>query len=52
MNGHSIHKVPRFDYLMLPLIMALAFYVAFIPHLNYSNPLHIDEWVPPISYSL
>jgi hypothetical protein len=45
MNGHDIHKIPKFDYLMLPLIMALAFYVAFIPHLNYPYPVHVDEWV-------
>jgi len=30
---------------MLPLILALAFYIAFIPHQNYPYPLHIDEWV-------
>ena len=29
---------------MLPVI-ALAFYIAFIPHQNYPYPLHIDEWV-------
>lgn len=45
MNEHSIHKVPKFDYLILPLIMALAFYITFIPHLNYPYPVHIDEWV-------
>lgn len=25
--------------------MALAFFLAFIPHLNYPYPLHVDEWV-------
>jgi hypothetical protein len=25
--------------------MALAFYIAFIPHQNYPYPLHVDEWV-------
>lgn len=25
--------------------MALAFYIAFIPHQNYPYPVHIDEWV-------
>lgn len=29
---------------MLP-IMALAFYIAFIPHQSYPYPVHIDEWV-------
>ena len=26
-------------------ILALAFYMAFIPHVNYPYPVHIDEWV-------
>ena len=29
---------------MLP-IMALAFYIAFLPHQRYPYPVHIDEWV-------
>ena len=29
---------------MLP-IMALAFYIAFIPHQGYPYPIHVDEWV-------
>ena len=29
---------------MLP-IMALAFYIAFIPHQIYPYPIHVDEWV-------
>ena len=45
MNLGTVHKILKFDYLMLPLIMALAFYIAFIPHLNYPYPVHIDEWV-------
>ena len=45
MNLDTIHKIPKFDYLMLPLIMALAFYIAFIPHQNFPYPVHIDEWV-------
>ncbi len=44
MNLTSIHKTTRFGYLMLLPIMALAFYIAFIPHLNYPYPLHVDEW--------
>ncbi len=31
-------------YLMAP-ILALAYYIAFIPHQGYSFPAHIDEWV-------
>ena len=45
MNESKSHKLLRFDYLVLPFILALAFYVAFIPHQNYPYPLHIDEWV-------
>jgi len=33
------------DYLKLVPILALAFYMAFIPHLNYPYPVHIDEWI-------
>ena len=41
----NVHKIPTFDYLMLLPIMALAFYLTFIPHLNYPYPLHVDEWI-------
>ncbi len=33
------------DYVKLVPILALAFYMAFIPHQNYPYPVHIDEWV-------
>ena len=39
------HKIPKFDYLILLPITALAFYLAFIPHHNYPYPVHVDEWV-------
>jgi len=45
MNLDTLHKTPKLDYIMLPLIMALAFYIAYLPHLNYPYPVHIDEWV-------
>ena len=38
-------KVIKSDYFKLVPILALAFYVAFIPHLNYPYAVHIDEWV-------
>ncbi|MFQ6122503.1 MAG: hypothetical protein ACE5LA_05525 [Dehalococcoidales bacterium] len=44
MNQHKAHMIPKSAYLMLP-IMALAFYIAFIPHQGYPYPVHIDEWV-------
>ncbi len=44
MNWQNTHKIPKSAYLMLP-IMALAFYIAFIPHQGYPYPIHIDEWV-------
>jgi len=34
-----------FDLATLLPILALAFYIAFIPHYNYPYPVHIDEWV-------
>ncbi len=30
---------------MLLAVLGLAFYIAFIPHLDYLYPLHVDEWV-------
>ncbi len=44
MNRHNAQGVPKSAYLMLP-IMALAFYIAFIPHQGYPYLVHIDEWV-------
>ena len=41
----KVHRIPKTDYLILMPIMALAFYLAFIPHHNYPYPVHIDEWV-------
>jgi hypothetical protein len=40
-NGYSFSR-PAF--LLLP-VLALAFYIAFIPHQSYSYPLHVDEWL-------
>ena len=34
----------RYALLVLP-VMALAFYLAFIPHQDYPYPVHIDDWV-------
>jgi hypothetical protein len=31
--------------LLLILILLLAFFVAFIPHIGYLYPLHVDEWM-------
>jgi len=45
MNLPDINKTPKFDYLILLPIIALAFYIAFIPHHNYPYPVHIDEWL-------
>ncbi len=30
--------------LLLILVLLLAFFMAFIPHIGYSFPLHLDEW--------
>ncbi|MCJ7743055.1 MAG: hypothetical protein MUO99_00635 [Dehalococcoidales bacterium] len=40
----NVHRFLKLDYLMLPPILALAFYLAFIPHSNYPYPVHLDEW--------
>jgi hypothetical protein len=32
------------DYVKLVPILALAFYMAFIPHRSYDYPVHLDEW--------
>ena len=45
MTLSNAHKIPKYDYLILLPIMALAFYIAFIPHHNYPYPLHVDEWI-------
>lgn len=45
MSLDSIHKVPGLSHLVLLPVMALALYIAFIPHINYHYPVHIDEWV-------
>lgn len=44
MNWRIFRGIPKTAYLMLP-IMALAFYIAFIPHQGYPYLVHIDEWV-------
>ncbi len=45
MSWQNIWRLARSDYLKLVPILALAFYIAFIPHQNYPYPVHIDEWV-------
>jgi hypothetical protein len=45
MNWQNIWQLAKSDYLKLVPILAFAFYVTFIPHMNYPYPVHIDEWV-------
>jgi hypothetical protein len=45
MNWQGIHKRLNHDYWLLLPILALAFYLAFIPHSNYPYLVHLDEWV-------
>jgi len=45
MSWQNIWRLAKSGYLMLLPIMALAFYIAFIPHQSYLYPVHIDEWV-------
>jgi hypothetical protein len=35
----------KVEYLLLPLILGLAYYIGFIPHQNYPYVVHLDEWV-------
>ena len=45
MSWQNLWRLAKSDYLKLVPILALAFYVAFIPHISYPYPVHIDEWV-------
>ncbi len=45
MNWQNIWQLAKSDYFKLVPILALAFYIAFIPHINYPYLVHVDEWV-------
>ena len=45
MSWQNIWRLAKSDYFKLVPILALAFYVAFIPNQDYPYPVHIDEWV-------
>ncbi|MEE8413211.1 MAG: hypothetical protein V3R96_01535 [Dehalococcoidales bacterium] len=45
MTWQKVWQLLRSDYLMVVPVLGLAFYIAFIPHLDYPYPLHVDEWV-------
>jgi len=40
-----MRSLVKSDYLKLVPILALAFYLAFIPHQTYPYPVHVDEWL-------
>ncbi|MBM4462387.1 MAG: hypothetical protein FJ012_03485 [Chloroflexi bacterium] len=43
--GHiEISRRQLMEYIGLAAILAWAFFMAFIPHLGYSYPIHVDEW--------
>jgi hypothetical protein len=44
MQTNGISRPCKADLLILP-VMALAFFIAFIPNIHYPYPVHIDEWV-------
>ena len=50
MSWQILLKLGKSDYTKLVPVLALAFYMAFIPHIDYPYALHIDEWVH-IAYS-
>ncbi len=45
MNRQVLWQLAKSDYLRLVPILALAFYIAFVPHINYPYAVHIDDWV-------
>ncbi len=45
MSFQNISRLVRSDCLKLAPILALAFYMAFIPHQYSLLPVHVDEWV-------
>jgi hypothetical protein len=45
MFWQNLLKWAKSDYFKLIPILALAFYLAFIPHQSYPYPVHVDEWV-------
>ena len=44
MLGQHIRNIAKTDCFRLIPILALGFYLAFIPHIEYQYPLHVDEW--------
>ncbi|MHB8104862.1 MAG: hypothetical protein ACYDG5_04905, partial [Dehalococcoidales bacterium] len=50
MRWQYVLKWVKSDYFKLVPILALAFYLAFIPHQNYPYLVHVDEWAH-LSYS-
>ena len=44
-SGRSRRSASWTEVVILALILGLAGYVAFIPHIDYAYPLHVDEWV-------
>mgnify|MGYP000247523340 CR=1 FL=1 len=45
-----VKRVVKSDSCKLMPILALGFYLTFIPHLDYPYPVHVDEWVQ-LAYS-
>ena len=45
MMRKDMWQLAKADYWKLLPILGLAFYIAFIPHVNYPYPVHVDEWV-------
>lgn len=47
--GKPLQRLLKSDLLKLAPILGLAFFIAYIPHLNYPFPLHVDEWFGLVS---
>lgn len=50
MNWQRLLELVKSDYVKLVPVLGLAFFIAYIPNLNYPYAVHIDEWVH-IAYS-
>ena len=44
MSWQNAWNLAKSDYIKLVPILVLAFYITFIPHIDYPYPVHVDEW--------
>jgi hypothetical protein len=44
MNNNKQETTTQIELLMLFVLLVFAFFIAYIPHINYSYPVHVDEY--------